>query len=885
MSLLLGLRHRLRALLFPAEHAREVEEEMRFHMELDEMHQGEMRTAALRFGNRTYYREEVRRMTWYGWLDIARQDTRYAWRSILRQPGFTAMVMLTLALGIGVNAATFTVLDLLFLHPPGGVEDARMVRRVYVENFNTGDGVPFTSQALSYPMYREVREAVGDTSKVALFGVDNKLRLGKHPRNPTVRAVYATSNYFRVLGAQASMGRVYGTEEDRFGSGAPVVVISHRFWKSQFGGDSTALGREIDFGGRMHRVIGILHPAFSGVELQASDVWIPLAMYPPPTWLKDSWWESSNLIFLRALYRLQPDMSEDQIDLRATQRLRNFERTAFPKHPDTLMTVHSGSLLEARGPGSPEYQSLISTRLAGVALLVMLIAFANVTNLLLARAVRRRHEFAIRLALGVSRTRLVRMLTTETLMLALLATVPAVLMAAWGGTVLRNLLLPDVQWFGTAISVRAVAFAFGTAVIAGLIAGIIPAVQSSNPSLNNELKAATRTGGHHRSRLRSALVGTQAALSLVLLTGSVLFVRSLHNVQSLQIGFDADKLIFGSVKFAEGEKPPAPVIDAGLSDISSRLEGRAGVVSTARAWMQPMYGLTWITFFTAHDSSGSFERGEPTVSTVSRGFFSTVGMKMLRGRDFSGGAPPEVVVNEAFAKRLWPGEDPIGQCMYIKTRQSSCHPVVGVVETARRNKVVDDEPALQYYLPLGSDSAARFGELMIVRTSGAGRAAANELRNGLRSAFPTGEPYVKTMTEQLEPEYRPWLLGASLFTAFGILALLVALVGIYSTVSYSVAQRTHEFGVRIALGASFRGLLRQVIGEGVRTVLVGVLVGVFLVLASGRLVTALLYGVEADDPITMAGVALTLLLASAVAAIVPAWRAARVDPLTALRSE
>jgi putative ABC transport system permease protein len=891
MSTLLGLRHRLRALLFPAAHARDLVEEMRFHLELDEMHHGEARQAALRFGNRTYYQEEVRRMTWYGAFDVVRQDARFAWRGMLRKPGFTAMVVLTLALGIGVNAATFSVLDLLFLRGPGGIENASGLRRFHVQHFNTGDGVPFFSQALNYPTYRELAAATGDSTRTALFTTENRLRLGKHPRDPKVRGVYASASYFRVLGARTVMGRVYNDEEDRLGSGAPVVVVSHRFWKSRLGADSAALGKDIDIGGRLHKVVGVLDPRFGGVELQASDVWMPLAMIPVPRWVTGPWWEDArNMTRFRAIYRLAPGTSETEIALRATGRIRALQRTLYPQRPDTQMTVRMGGVLEARAPGKPGHERIISTRLGGVALIVMLIACANVINLLLARAVRRRHEFSIRLALGISPSRLMRLLTTEALLLALVALLPAVLAAWWGAALLRALLLPEVEWYEAALTWRVVAFAFGTAMLAGLIAGIIPALQSRNPDLNNALKAAARAGGAHRSRLRTGLVVMQAALSLVLLTGSALFVRSLHNVQAIDIGFDANRLVFGSVSFAEGEKPPAAVLDAALRDVAIRMQRRAGVESVARSWFEPMRGLSWLDFFTAHDSSGSFEHGAPTVSTVSPSFFTTVGMRVLRGRvftgsDVGGAAPPEVVVNEAMAKRLWPGEEAIGQCMRFKSRDSACHTVVGVAENARRDQVIEPDAALQYYIPLGSPAHRAFGETLILRTNGSSTLAVKELRDALRAALPSGEPSIQTMMENLEPEYRPWQLGARLFTSFGALALVVALIGIYSTVSYGVAQRTHEFGVRIALGARLGDLLRQVVGEGVRTVFLGIGAGVLLVLAAGRLIASLLYGVAANDPVTMALVAVTMLAAATLAAVVPAWRAARVDPVTALRSD
>lgn len=864
---------------------------MRFHRELSAMHHGDDRSALAHFGNSTYYREEVRRMTWFGAFDTVRQDSRFAWRSVVHRPGFTAIIVLTLALGIGLNAASFSVLDMLFLRSPSGVVDPDAVRRVHVEHFNTGDGVPFISQALNYPTYRQIATAIGDSTKVALFTTSNGLRMGPSPRDPRIRGVYASANYFEVLGARLTMGRFFHGSEDQMGSGVPVAIVSYRFWQAQFGADSGVLGRVVDVGSVRYTVVGVLDRAFSGIETQASDVWMPLATLPAGRREGAPWWESPNPSRFRALYRVEPGMSESAIDLRATQRVRAFNVEQHGQRGDTLMRVMSGSLIEARGPGKAGYESQISTRLGGVALLVLLIACANVINLLLARAVRRRHEFAVRLALGISRARLIRLLTIETLVLALLATIPAVLAAWWGGALLRSLLMPNVEWYEGALTGRVVLFSFGTAALAGLVAGIVPALQSSRPELTHALKAGARIGGSHRSVLRTGLVVTQAALSLVLLAGAALFIRSLENVRSLDIGYDADQLLFGSVQFAQGDETPLAVRNAAILDVIGQLDGRPGVESVARTFLEPMRGLSWISFFVGDDSLGSFRANMPTVSTVSPAFFRTVGMRMLQGQGFSGGDNDvatnrrEVVVNEAFAKRLWPGQEALGQCMRLTSRESPCHTVVGVVENARLDKVIEESAKFQFYVALGDSAGSASGETVIVRTSGSDELARAELQRALAASFPNAFPYVKSMMDNLEPEYRPWRLGATLFTGVGLLALVVALIGIYSTVSYSVTQRTHEFGVRIALGARVSHLLAQVVGEGVRTVTIGVLVGLLLALAAGRLVSSLLYGIDAYDPSTMLLVASALLLAAALAAIIPAWRATRVDPVVALRVE
>lgn len=824
-------------------------------------------------------------------VDGLRQDLAYAWRTTTRAPGVTAIVVVTLALGIGANAATFTVLDRLYLRPPGGIEDPASLRRVWVEHFRTGDGVPFRSQSMNYPMYQALTEVADDPTRLALFTTDYSLRLGKLRSDPKVRGVYASANYFSVLGVRPALGRFYTADEDRLGSGAPVAVVSHAFWRNRLGGDSSALGRTIVIGRDAYTVIGVADRRFTALDLQAADVWIPLASMPAPPWLDGPWWKSRNMYSFRAVQRVAPGGSDAAFERKATLAFRALNQASDGARADTLMNVFTGSIIEARGPGKPGKEMMISTRLGGVAVIVLLIAGANVINLLLARAVRRRREIAVRLALGVSRWRLVRMLTTETLLLAAMAAVAAVLVGWWGGTLLRALLMPEIEWADSTLDVRVVLFTGAVALVAGLIAGIIPAVQASNPALTSALKAGSRDGVRHRSMLRTALVATQAALSVMLLVGATLFVRSLRNVQSLDIGFDASRLLFGSVRFADGESPPSPVVGAGMREIAGRLEGRPGIDVVARAGMEPMQGFSFVTFYSGADSTGSFGRNVPTMSAVSPTFFQAAGIRVMRGRSFTGSdaasAPAEVVVNDAMARLLWPGRDALGQCMRFEKHENPCYTVVGVVESVRRDRVIEAEPAPQFYLPLGNMPTPGWnGRTIVVRARpDAVAAAAAELRLALQRAFPAAEATVTPMTENLEPEYRPWRLGATLFTALGLLALVVALVGIYSTVSYGVTQRTHEFGVRIALGARIGDVLRQVVGEGVRTVAIGVALGIALALAAGRLVAALLYGIAPSDPVVLGLVAGTLLAVAALAAVVPAWRASRVDPITALRTE
>ena len=886
MSWFDGLRHRLRPLLDPRGPERDVEDEMRFHLELDAMHERDPFRARRRFGSPTYYREEIRRASWLGKLDTLGQDARYAWRATTRTPGFTALVVLTLALGIGLNSATFALLDVLYLRPPSGVAEPAALRRVWVTHYQIGDGVPFTTTAMNYPMYQAIAAAAPDPGRVAVFTVDGALRQGPARSAPRIRGAYASASYFPVLGVRPERGRFYTADEARPGSGAQVVVLSHHFWRTRLGADAGVIGKTIPIGRQTYTIIGIARRSFTGLDLEPVDVWMPLGSMPAPPWVRGPWWESSSLYGFRAIQRLGPGTGVREFEQRATAAVRVVNRRQRPAYPDTSMTVSTGPIVEARGPGKPGQELLISTRLGAVGVAMLFIAWANVINLLLARAVRRRREIAVRLALGISRWRLVRLLTVETLLLASIASVGALIAGWWGGRLLRSLLLPEVEWIDSPMDWRVVLFTISVALVSGLLAGIVPAIQSSNPRLADALKAGSR-GGSGRSRLRGVLVVTQAALSVVLLVGAALFVRSLQNVQGLDIGFDADRLVFGEVRFDEGAAPPDAVVGAVMEQIASRLRSRTGVEDVARAGMQPMRGISFITFFSGADSSGSFTRNHPVVSLVTSSFFRAAGIRVVRGSTFSRDDASEVVVNEAMARLLWPGREPLGQCMRFVKRENPCYRVVGVVETVRRDKVIEREPAPQYYLPLGNvPTEGWHGTTLVARArAGAHAAATAELRDALRRAFPNAEVRVVPMTANLEPEYRPWRLGATLFTAVGVLALVVALVGIYSTVSYGVSQRTHEFGVRMALGARMGDVLRHVLAGALRVVMAGVAVGIALSLAAGRLVAALLYGVQPGDPAVVLAVAGCLLGVAALAALLPAWRAAQVDPALALKAE
>ena len=810
-------------------------------------------------------------------------DVRYAFRSLRRSPGLAAGVILLLALGIGANAAMFTFLDTVFLRMPAGVVDPGGIRRLWRYH-------QFSTEAqfwpgFSYAQYDAVRTALGDRARTALYTAPWKVKIGLGESSGEAQFVKAEAGFFALTGARAEIGRLYDSTEDRLDGPQRVAVVSHDYWQRALNGDRSAIGKPIVIAGSRYTVIGVMREPFVGVDLDAADIWIPLAFEAEGRRENGPWWKSPNINGFQILVRPAPTANDAQLEQRMTAVLR---RPDFGWYSDTLSVARFGSIVRAAGPGKQEQEVQIGIRLAGVALIVLLIACANVVNLLLGRAVQRQREIAVRLALGISRSRLVRLLFAETSLLALAACGAALLVAYLAGNLLRRLLLPEVHWASSPLDGRVVGFALGVAVVAAIIAGLIPALQSARADVNDVLKSRSSGGGREGSRVRSTLLVSQAALSALLLCGAGLFVRSLSNVRHIDIGFDTQRIITATVSYDDHARSSDSTFPARLGELASRISTIPGVRHVALSSARPMYSISWLTFFTETDSS---RRGfSPTWTAVSSGYFDASGVRLLRGEDFpkTRGGPHVVVVNDAMAKLAWPGRPAIGACMRFGKRTEPCYRVIGVVENSRERSVIEDASPM-YYLPLNDlPPEARGWTANYVMLSTDPRSAASvvgSVRGLIRQAFPGGIPSIVRLSDYLEPEYRPWRLGATLFSAFGLLALVVAVVGIYSTTSYSVQQRVQEFAVRIALGARLADVVQLVVAEGTRVVAIGVVLGVGLAIVAGKLVASLLYGISPSDPATALGVAAILFVAGIAAAMFPAWRAARVDPAATLKTD
>jgi predicted permease len=835
------------------------------------------------------------------WTDALRQDLRYALRGLLRERRFVAMVIATLALGIGANAAVFSLADRLFFRQPAGVAHPEQLRRLYARSNWTVGRVTEVRDLFAYAPYALMRDAFRGRASTAVYTPPDSFRIGDGDDATYARGVYASADLLPLLGAHAGIGRTFTTQEDQFDNPSHVAVIGHRLWTNRFSGDTSILGRTVSIARQRVTIIGVMPKNFTGVDLDPVDVWVPLSTFPTYPNRKTPWYRNWRLgNEFRVLARVEPGNSDPWLGSVATSVFRRGELENVRRDPDTA-TVITGPLLAALGPSiKPKTEVAITTRLGGVVLIVLLIACANVANLMLARTLNRRRELAVRVALGVSAGRLLALPLIEGLLLALASAGVAVLVAAWGGIALQRLVLPPTDSPGAIFDWKMIGVAVLLALLSSIAASVVPAWHTLTPSLTHALKAGAREGSGRRSRLRSALVIVQAALSVVLLVGAGLFVRSFQGVRAIDLGVDADRLVFGSVNYYD---PVGHYLDrsshfvgisSSLRAVAPRVATMPGVEQVALATSPPLGGYAMVTVvLEGGREAPRIDDLDPALIATTPGYFATLGMRVVRGRAYTdadnAGTEPVVVVNEMTARSYWPNENPIDKCVMFFGQDKPCTRVIGVVGDIHFVDVVE-KPHVGLYLPIAqhTDNLLLGNPIFIVVRSvrGATARVANELRQVLRETFPAADPPSVTFASSRVSEgLKPWRLGAALFSVLGGLALLVAAIGVYSVIAYSVTQRTREMGVRIALGARTSDVLRLVTSESVRLVLIGSVIGIGVALPLGGLVQSMLYGVSARDPIVMVGVALMLMTVAIFAALIPAYRASRVDPALALRAE
>jgi len=829
------------------------------------------------------------------------QDLRLAVRAFAKAPAFCVVVVATLALGIGANTAIFSLMDqVLFRLLPVDRPDRLVVLDApgpYSGMTSTHSG---TLTPLSHPMFEGIRDdRTVFAGALAHYTVPVHLTVGQQTER--VAGDLVSGTFFEVLGLRAAAGRLLTADDDRVPGGHPVVVLGHGFWSRRFARDPKVVGLTVLVNRHPMTVVGVAPSGFHGVEVgESRDLYVPLMMQRAvlPTWPRGiQEWRAR---FLTVVARLKDGVSLEEARAGADVLYRQLLREDA-QHLETKSERFRTAFLEkrlallpgARGTSGLRDQSETPLLvLMGMVGLVLLIACLNVANLLLARASSRQREIAVRLALGASRRRLVRQLLVESVVLSLAGGVFGLVVAAWTGDALLGA-LPDEQAryaFSGEPDLRVGLFAFALSLVTGVLFGLAPALQATRPALAPTLKSESGpvVGGTAPFRFRKGLVVAQVALSLLLLVGAGLFTRSLVNLRALDPGFAPERLLAFSVDPSLSGYP-LPRRLALLRQIQEEVAAEPGVRSVS---------LAGVALMTNNNSSSTVkvegyeakeeENMNPNFNGVGPGFFATLGIPLLAGRDFTEAdgpdAPKVAVVNETFARYFFRGEDPIGRRFSLGRREDEPITIVGLVRDGRAASL-REEPLRFVYEPYPQERDV--GEMTFyVRSALDPLALAPRLRAVVRRAdatLPVND--LKTMGAQIRESLLVERMVAGLSAAFGLLATLLAAVGLYGVMSYAVSLRTREIGIRVALGAERRTVLLMVLREVAVLALLGVAIGLPSGYGLGRLVESQLFGLSARDPLTFTAATATLLLSALLAGYLPAARATRVDPMVALRYE
>jgi len=815
------------------------------------------------------------------------QDLRFGMRMLVKSPGFTAVAVLSLALGIGANTAIFSLMDavLLKMLPVEQPEQLYFIQNVGPRRPNGG--------APPYPCFERFRDHNQSFTGLAAFSAFNQ-QLRIDGQLEEVRGQRVSGNYFSLLGVSAALGRAFSPADDAVpGKGGPdglVAVISYNYWTNRFGRDPAVIGKVLRLGNDPVTIIGVTAPGFYGlVPGREAEISLPMiSAGARQLAIKESWW-------FNAVGRLKPGVP--------LERARAELDTIFQSYMDETSINAEGrrevfNRIELRpaGRGLNELRRQFSQplqALMAIVALVLLIACANVANLLLARATARRKEFAVRLALGASRFRLLRQVLTESLLLVSLGGLLGLLFARWGSAFL-------VSFFATGrgqlfvslpLDYRVLLFAAGVALLTGLIFGLAPALQATRTEPNSALKDGAGAGTRARPRFGKSLVVAQVAISLLLLAGAGLFVRTLHNLKTLDAGFRPDGVLTMKVN------PPDGTFDGERQlgfwkDALARVERLPGVRAASLTTLSPLDGADRGVRIEISGFPASSDRDkEIRLNQVSPGYFQTFGIPTLQGRSFTDAdsetAPKVALLNEAAVRFYFGGRSPLGAQVRFGQRDGTSPPyeIVGVVKDLRYQNLREPDTRL-IYLPL-PQARDRLGRLTLaVRAEGRPTELTGAINNELHAVSPDILlTNIATLNEQVDQSLVQERLVATLSLFFGLLALSLACIGLYGVMSYDVARRTHEIGIRMALGASAPLVVRLILRETLVWVALGVALGLGAAMATTRWVESLLFGLTAHDPLTIGLAAAGLLVVAAIAGYLPARKASRVDPLVALRHD
>ena len=798
-------------------------------------------------------------------------DLRYSLRALLKHRNFTAAALLILALGIGINTNIFTLLYSLAFRPLPVKDPDRVVNVYQILDGEFSRQVEGNVSLLSYPEYLNYRDRVQGLSGLAA-SADINLYLGAGNNVERANGLMVTDNYFSLLGGGSALGRTFFDKECQ--TQCPIAVLSYRFWQRRFGSDQSIVGSSLTLNRQRFTVVGVAAQDFQGAEMTVPDVWIPVTMQP--VLMPDNkFFESPDCSWLNVIGRLKDGASSTQVQaemqLIAAQMDHNYPGRK------TTVNVMPGSYLnfpEVRSKGTP-----IAILVMGAVGLVLLIACANVSNLMLARSATRRKEIAVRLALGASRWRLIRLLLTESLLLAVLGGIIGLLLAV----LLPPMLFAAIPEIGLDIDVKpdatVFAYMFLISLITGVVFGLAPAIESTKPNLTDALKS-TRGGGRiSQSRLRNLLVIGQIAVSFVLLIGAGLLVRGLQQAQSMEIGFDRKNLMVVSMDLTTQGYDDARAATL-YAQLFERLKTLPVIKSVSLVEVAPFSGRRE----TRVDIEGGGSSLSAGANVVSADYFKTLGVPVRRGRAFTEddarSEQSPAVISQTMANRFWPGADPIGQ--RFKDTDGPSHEIIGVVADISSMQVGRlDGPV--FYTPVSPSKLT--GLSFVLRTNGNPTATIGAIREVARSldedALISAEPLEESVRRMLEPaRTSAWFSGT-----VSLLALLIAATGIYGMLSYHVVERTSELGIRMALGAQRRNVLLLIVRDGMKLAAIGTAIGLAAAVALAQVMSSLLVGVGPTDLFTFVTVSLGALAVALLACYIPARRATKVDPLVALRNE
>jgi macrolide transport system ATP-binding/permease protein len=807
------------------------------------------------------------------------QDLRYAVRTLGKNPGLAVIAVLTLGLGLGANTAIFSLINTVLLRP---LPVERPDRLVTLNNAAERRMFP----AFSYPNYKDFRDRNDAFSGLIGYRFA-QLSLSHDGVNERLWGFLVTGNYFETLGVRAALGRVISVDDDHSPGAHPVAVVSYKCWRQRFGGDPGVIGKNVIVNGRGYTIIGVAQPGFSGTEVIAQpEMWFPMMMQAQievgSQWLDDRGWRTVSV-----MGRLKPGVGVGH----AQTALNSIASQLESEYPD----INEGMRIALVTPGltgGPMRGAIMG--FAGLLMVVvgmaLLLACANLANLLLARATERRREIAVRLALGASRFRLLRQLLTESLLLAAGGGVLGFMLAVWLARLAATIKLPIDVPLATElhVDVRVFAFACLISLATGLLFGLLPAWQATKTDLGAALKNEASFGSPHRSLMKSGLIVLQVALSLALLIGGGLMLRALRRAQTINLGFDPQRAVELSFDLrlqgynsAQGREFQKRLLE--------RVRALPGVESAGIANIIPV---------DLHISSDpvSIEGQEPSrlanapralTSNITPGYFEAMNTRLLRGRDFTeyddDQAARVAIVNESFARRFWPGEDALGKRFAMGGPGSPKMQVVGVSQDGKYTGL-NEEPWPFVYRPQWQYRVG--ATTMVVRAEADPQKMITLVRRELQQLDPNLPiASARTLVERLSAPLLPARIVASALGGFALVALLLAAIGIYGVMSYAVSKRAHEIGVRMALGAQRMDVLKLIIGQGMALTLIGVAIGAPAAVGLTRLMKSVLFGVSATDPLTYVGVSALLACVALLACYIPARRATKVDPMVALRCE